>query len=150
MKKYKKIISTVKNYFINIFDNQLIKIISILIIMWLVGAIGILILESKNQPNFASLKNTLWWTIVTMTTVGYGDMSPRGDYSRLFATFLMLTVIGISGLFNGTIPSIFVTKKIREGRGLETIKISNHIIICGYNPNLEMTIDFIIQSNNNQ
>ena len=80
-----------------------------------------------------------------MTTVGYGDMSPKGDYSRLFATFLMLTGIGISGLFTGTISSIFVTKKIREGRGLETIKISDHIIICGYNPNLEMIIDFIIQ-----
>ena len=150
MQKYQKINIKIKNYFINLFDNQLIKIISILIVMWLVGAIGILVLESKNQPDFSSLKNTLWWTIVTMTTVGYGDMSPQGDYSRLFATFIMLTGIGISGLFTGTISSIFVTKKIREGRGLETIKISYHIIICGYNPNLEMIIDFIIKSSNNQ
>ena len=70
-----------KNRFIRLFDNELIKVVSILIIMWLVGAIGILILESKNQPDFNSMKNTLWWTIVTMTTVGYGDMSPQGDYS---------------------------------------------------------------------
>ena len=133
-----------------VFDNELTKIITILIIMWVFGAIGILILESKNQPDFNSLKNTLWWTIVTMTTVGYGDMSPKGDYSRLFATFLMLTGIGISGLFTSTMSSIFVTKKIREGRGLETVKTKNHIVICGYNPNLEMILDFIIKSYNNE
>ena len=133
-----------------VFDNELTKIITILIIIWVFGAIGILILESKNQPDFNSLKNTLWWTIVTMTTVGYGDMSPKGDYSRLFATFLMLTGIGISGLFTSTMSSIFVTKKIREGRGLETVKTKNHIVICGYNPNLEMILDFIIKSYNNE
>ena len=133
-----------------VFDNELTKIITILIIIWVFGAIGILILESKNQPDFNSLKNTLWWTIVTMTTVGYGDMSPKGDYSRIFATFLMLTGIGISGLFTSTMSSIFVTKKIREGRGLETVKTKNHIVICGYNPNLEMILDFIIKSYNNE
>ena len=101
-KTYSKLFH-LKNQLIRLFDNELIKVISILILMWLVGAIGILILESKNQPDFNSLKNTLWWTIVTMTTVGYGDMSPQGDYSRLFATFIMLTGIGISGLFTASI-----------------------------------------------
>jgi voltage-gated potassium channel len=143
---FKNIFNSIKKFF----DNELAKIITILVVMWLFGAIGILVLESKNQPDFNSLKNTLWWTIVTMTTVGYGDMSPQGDYSRLFATFLMLTGIGISGLFTSTMSSIFVTKKIREGRGLETVKTKNHIVICGYNPNLEMILDFIIKSYNNE
>ena len=150
MKNMKLIFKNIFNSIKKIFDNELAKIITILVIMWLFGAIGILILESKNQPDFNSLKNTLWWTIVTMTTVGYGDMSPKGDYSRLFATFLMLTGIGISGLFTSTMSSIFVTKKIREGRGLETVKTKNHIVICGYNPNLEMILDFIIKSYNNE
>ena len=146
----KLIFNNIFNSIKKIFDNELAKIITILVVMWLFGAIGILVLESKNQPDFNSLKNTLWWTIVTMTTVGYGDMSPQGDYSRLFATFLMLTGIGISGLFTSTMSSIFVTKKIREGRGLETVKTKNHIVICGYNPNLEMILDFIIKSYNNE
>ena len=146
----KLIFNNIFNLVKKFFDNELAKIITILVVMWLFGAIGILVLESKNQPDFNSLKNTLWWTIVTMTTVGYGDMSPKGDYSRLFATFLMLTGIGISGLFTSTMSSIFVTKKIREGRGLETVKTKNHIVICGYNPNLEMILDFIIKSYNNE
>jgi len=150
MKNIRSTLINIKNQFMRLFDNELIKVITILIVMWLVGAIGILILEAKNQPDFNSLKNTLWWTIVTMTTVGYGDMSPQGDYSRLFATFIMLTGIGISASLTGTISSIFVTKKIREGRGLENIKSKNHIIICGFNPNLEMILDFIIKSYNNE
>ena len=150
MQKIHSRLIQIKNQFTRLFDNELMKVVTILIIMWFIGAIGILILESNNQPDFNSLKNTLWWTIVTMTTVGYGDMSPQGDYSRLFATFIMLTGIGISGLFTGTISSIFVTKKIREGRGLENIKSKNHIIICGFNPNLEMILDFIIKSYHNE
>ena len=111
MKKTRSKFLTLKNHFFRLFENELIKVLTILIVMWLVGAIGILILEAKNQPDFNSLKNTLWWTIVTMTTVGYGDMSPQGDFSRLFATFIMLTGIGISASLTGTISSIFVTKK---------------------------------------
>ena len=73
----KLIFNNIFNLVKKIFDNELAKIITILVVMWFFGAIGILVLESKNQPDFNSLKNTLWWTIVTMTTVGYGDMSPK-------------------------------------------------------------------------
>ena len=67
----------------------------------------------------------------------------------LFAIFIMLTGIGIIALFTGTVSSIFVTKKIREGRGLETVKITNHIIICGYNSNIEMILDFLAKLTDN-
>ena len=132
-----------------LFDNQLTKVITAMIIAWLIGAIGIMFLEASNQPDFDSFQNTLWWTIVTMTTVGYGDMAPEGSFSRLFAIFIMLTGIGITALFTGTVSSIFVTKKIREGRGLETVKITNHIIICGYNSNIEMILDFLAKLTDN-
>lgn len=145
-----KIIKKIKHQFNQIFSNQLVKVITSLVVVWLIGAVGIMFLEAKNQPDFASLADTLWWTIVTMTTVGYGDMAPQGTYSRIFAIFIMLTGIGIIALFTGTISSIYVTKKIREGRGLETVKITNHIIICGYNPNLEMILDFLAKLSDNE
>ena len=135
-------IQQLRERLINIFSSQITKVICILLIVWIVGAIGILFLEAKNQPDFNSLANTLWWTIVTMTTVGYGDMAPKGEYSRLFAIFIMLTGISISALLTGTLSSIFVAKKIREGRGMEAIKEKDHIIICGWNP----SVDEIIQS----
>ncbi len=133
-----------------LYDNPLFRIMLILITVWVIGAVGIMFLEGKYQSDFGNLIDTLWWTIVTMTTVGYGDMSPMGTYSRIFAIFIMLTGIGIIALFTGTISSIYVTRKIREGRGLATIKITDHIIICGYNPNLEMILDFIAKLSDNE
>ncbi|MBC8214744.1 MAG: NAD-binding protein [Candidatus Marinimicrobia bacterium] len=135
-------ISQLKYRFSHIISNPVLKVLGFLCVVWIIGAFGILYLEAENQPDkFADIKNTLWWTIVTMTTVGYGDMAPKGDYSRILAVFIMLSGISLTALITGTISSIFVTKKIREGRGLETLKIKDHIVICGWNPNIEMVMD---------
>jgi voltage-gated potassium channel len=125
----------------DIFINPLVRVLGILLVVWFVAGVGILLLEANNQENFSSIKDTLWWAIVTITTVGYGGQEPIGDASRLFAVFVMMSGITLTALFTGTISSIFVTRKIREGRGLESIKTKNHIVICGWNQNIDMVID---------
>ena len=134
-------ISRLKYRLLLILSNPIIKVLGFLCVVWIIGAVGILYLEADEQTEFSDIKNTLWWTIVTMTTVGYGDMAPTGDYSRILAVFIMLTGISLTALITGTISSIFVTRKIREGRGLETLIIKDHIVICGWNPNIEKLLD---------
>ena len=106
------------------------KVIVALLAVWTLGGIGIYFLEGEVQPSFDNIINSLWWTIVTMTTVGYGDMSPSGLPGRIFAIIIMMSGIGLIALVTGTISSAFVTKKIREGKGLENINIEDHILIC--------------------
>jgi voltage-gated potassium channel len=50
---------------------------------------------------------------------------------------LMFFGVGMMSLFTATIASIFVEKKIKEGRGLETVKVKDHLIICGWNQHTE-------------
>ncbi len=49
--------------------------------------------------------DALWWSYVTATTVGYGDLSPVSTGGRIIASLLMLTGIGFLSLLTGTIAS---------------------------------------------
>jgi len=88
-------------------------------------------------------ENPFWWAIVTMTTVGYGDFSPVSQGGRLFSVLVMFAGISLISMLTATISSIFVAKKIREGKGLEKISFNNHVILCGWNRNGEKIIDSI-------
>lgn len=52
-------------------------------------------LERDTNPAFTSFSDALWWAIVTTTTVGYGDITPRTGMARVVATGLMLMGIGM-------------------------------------------------------
>ena len=84
-----------------------------------------------------------------MTTVGYGDMAPTTISGRLVAIIIMLSGIILVALVTGTISSIFTTKRIMEGKGLEKILKENHILICGWNTNISNLINGFLESSNN-
>ena len=81
-----------------------------------------------------------------MTTVGYGDMAPATFSGRLVAIIIMLSGIILVALVTGTISSIFTTKRIMEGKGLEKISKENHILICGWNTNISNLINGFLES----
>ena len=58
-----------------------------------------------------SYGDALWWAIVTVTTVGYGDKIPATGAGRVVATGLMLTGIGLVGALTATIASFFVQEQ---------------------------------------
>ncbi len=90
-----------------------------------------------NREMFHRVFDGLWWTVVTMTSVGYGDKYPVTAMGKIFAIALMVTGVVVTSIFSGTIASIFVDKKIREGKGLQEINLKHHIVICGWNRNAE-------------
>lgn len=79
-------------------------ILTIALIFIIVGAVGIHIFED------IPLTDAFWWSFVTTTTVGYGDISPETFYGRFTAMLLMLIGIGLIGSLTSTITSFFLTK----------------------------------------
>jgi voltage-gated potassium channel len=63
--------------------------------------------EHHTNPEFATFGDALWWGIVTLTTVGYGDIVPETEKGRVAGTFLMLTGLATLGLISGTLASAF-------------------------------------------
>ena len=84
------------------------------------------------EPDITPI-NGIWWTIVTMTTVGYGDISPQSLGGRIIAVMLMLFGIGVLGMFSASVASVLVQHKLREERGLTSYRYHNHIILCEWN-----------------
>ena len=124
----------------NIVDSPVFRGTALLFAIWVVGSISVYYFENKT---FSTFQDAFWWTIVTITTVGYGDISPSSPAGRIIAVGLMFSGIGIVAALTGSISSIITTKKIMEGKGLEKLNIKNHIIICGWNGIIEKILNSI-------
>ncbi|MGH3155876.1 MAG: potassium channel family protein, partial [Streptosporangiaceae bacterium] len=73
------------------------------------GAWAVLLFEqSSPDGNIHSYPQAVWWAIVTVTTVGYGDKYPVTEGGRLVATVLMLVGIGLIGVLTATVASVFM------------------------------------------
>jgi len=106
------------------------------------GAVGLYLLDGYYRgKGTAGILDTLWWALVTITTVGYGDVVPHSTMGRIVGLILMLSGVVLVSLFTATIASIFVERKIKEGEGLESLKEKNQIVICGWNQNGEKVIE---------
>ncbi len=81
----------------------------------LVYAIGMVVVAAtvvtsveQGRDTIESFPDAIWWSIVTVTTVGYGDMTPETPVGRAMAVFLMLTGIGLFGGLTANLASVMV------------------------------------------
>jgi voltage-gated potassium channel len=79
--------------------DALLAAIVVLLMMLVVSAGGIYVLENDLQPEtFGSMPHSMWWAIVTLTTVGYGDVIPITTMGKMFAGLIGLIGIGMIAL----------------------------------------------------
>lgn len=75
----------------------------------IVGAWLVLLFEENAKgSNIHNYPDALWWAIVTVTTVGYGDRFPTTEGGRAVAVILMLVGIGLIGVLTATVASVFI------------------------------------------
>jgi len=72
------------------------------------ASIGMLLVEHDPASNIKTAEDALWWAMVTITTIGYGDRYPVTDAGRLIATVLMVSGIGLFGTLSGVAASYFL------------------------------------------
>ena len=119
----------------------MLRIILMIAACLFVAAILVLVFEQKDNSDFESFWDAVWWAVVTMTTVGYGDKSPTTGAGRTVAVMLMWISIVLISFLTATISSIAVARKIQEGRGLEAVKFKEHTLICGWNTDTSKVLE---------
>jgi voltage-gated potassium channel len=89
-----------------------VALLSVLLIIF--SSIAILQVENTEQSNIRTAEDALWWSYVTITTVGYGDKFPVTTTGRIIAAVLMTAGVGLFGTFTGLVSSWFLEDRKRE------------------------------------
>ena len=69
------------------------------------GSLGFFYVEQGVNPHMDTYADSLWWALVTVTTIGYGDIYPVTNAGRLVASMMMIVGIGCVSILTGTIAS---------------------------------------------
>lgn len=93
----------------------LMAAIVVMLVLATLAASGIYLVESHVQPEvFGSIPQALWWAIVTLTTVGYGDAVPQTALGKFFGAFITVIGVGMAALPAGIIASGFTSEVERR------------------------------------
>lgn len=126
-------------FFSDVLASKRFELITLAIFMGFlifIASIAIYLFENNSSGgNVRHLYDAFYWSIVTISTVGYGDITPQTVGGRLVAISLILTGLGVLSFFTSIIVAAFNDKvhTLSENRTLaELSRYNNHVIICGF------------------
>jgi voltage-gated potassium channel len=98
------------------------------------GDVGETFVFGGDEPNWLDTYfHTFWWSIVTFTTVGYGDVSPETHLGKFLTIIIMLLNFGVVTLLGGAVASVLVAKRLTGDDTLDESKFNGHLVIAGWN-----------------
>jgi voltage-gated potassium channel len=117
---------------------------SVLGVETILGGISLFLVERSVNPELSTLGDGLWWALVTITTVGFGDITPVTALGRIIGGVMMVGGLFTLALFAGIIGHslLHAVLSIRE----EQFRMSgyvNHIVVCGYEMGSGMLLDVL-------
>lgn len=112
--------------------NTLIVVTFVMVVLMIMAAWGVYLIERTAQPEqFGSLPDSLWWAVVTITTVGYGDVVPVTPMGKIFGGFISLLGVGMAALPAGILASGFSSEMRRREavyfREVQRVVVDGHV-----------------------
>ena len=96
---------------------ELLTVVVVLGVMLVLASSVMYYAEHRAQPDdFASIPEAMWWSIITLTTVGYGDVSPVTPMGKFMAGIIAVMGIGMFALPAGILGSGFLSEIQRQNR----------------------------------
>lgn len=114
---------------------ELLTLLLLLIFIVMTAGIALYVLEEQINPNVNSLFDALYWSLVTISTVGYGDISPVTNEGKVISMLIIVSGIAMISFATSVIVSAFSEKlnELKENRIVEQInKSDKFLVICGY------------------
>ena len=109
--------------------SYLLYVLAVVAVVILTSATGFYFAEVGTNQNVHGFGDAVWWAIVTVTTIGYGDIYPVTVMGRVVGGFLIFAGIGILSLFTAATAAYLI--KIGGLDALRARRVSDHVVICG-------------------
>lgn len=123
-------------------DYHIFGIIILFILVFCYSTIGFYLTESELQPSLTIL-DSAWWALVTMTTVGYGDLAPSTSVGRFLIGYPTLVVgVALLGYLLSLMANFVFEAQLNERKGKKIMTIINHVLILRYY-NLKNTLNIV-------
>lgn len=111
----------------------------------------LLVLAERGNENASihNLKDAIWYTIVTLTSVGYGDMTPTSFWGKAIGYFFILSSLVLLGVIISSMSST-IFRMIQENKlGYKGTTFENHIVCVGWNDFSRMVVEEILEAKRN-
>ena len=120
--------------FLKFFRSKIETAIALLILLLFIGVVGFRVMSNY------SWVDAIYMTVITVTTVGFGEVHPLDPQAKIFTVFLILTSIVIVGYAFKIITEYIISKnnlaELKQKKMQKKIdSLSNHVIICGFGRN---------------
>lgn len=120
---------------------QILLILACLIVL----VAGGVFLAERHSGGIRNLEQAVWWLVVTATTTGYGDITPKTSLGKALTIILMALSLVFVSILTATIASRLVERRLLEGKGMKEVKSKGHIIVCGWNWLADSLLSMIFQ-----
>ncbi len=98
------------------------------------------------DPQIVGVGDAVWYALVTVTTVGYGDLSPKTPLGKAIGAFFVLASLGILGVLIGQVGGALASRRERRRLGHFGYTGQNHVVVLGYNPLARGVIEELVEA----
>lgn len=141
------------SFFSDIIGERRYEMVSLLyagVLIWGMAAVAFFIVEHRVNDKVDSFGAAIYWSIITITTVGYGDITPVTEVGRLIASLGVLVGMAVTVMLTSLIVSVFTDRmfNLKEYHMEQKIaRLQNHFIVCGLNSLGQFTCQNLVTEN---
>ena len=119
--------------------------LALVVLILFVASVGFYYFELRDNPE-RNLFDAVWWAVVTVSTVGYGDIVPVTVPGRIIGMCIMGSGIGIMAALTGNLASALIERHNRKQQGLLPVKTSGHALMLGFNVHAPHLIRTLVEA----
>jgi len=111
--------------------HQVWKILTGIVLIWIVGGTALYFAERGTNPEFATLRESLWNVWVTLFS-GLSN-EPNSPVGRVVIAAVLVVGVALAGLFTASVASILIERSLRS-REVSNLEMSDHLVLCNWSP----------------
>jgi voltage-gated potassium channel len=124
---------------------QIARIISTMLLLYLGLSLAIFLVEAgADKPSIDSYPHAMWYTLVTFSTVGYGDMYPVTTLGKVVGGVIIVCSVGFISYAVGKLGDQLLENNRRKFLGMDGTRFKHHYIVVGWNEVSRVVVEEIL------